>query len=279
VFTPTTFPNRRQCGWLRAIMHYRDVQVVCPTATMRRALVERGVPLERSHLIRPGVDFGRVKRRRDAQLRAALGPGEDDSVLLAVGESTRAADHRQAIWAGSILNVMDDRTRVLLWGRGPDADAAASFARTQHKPGLITVAERRLGRPVEFEELLAAADVGVVAATGPVSTLSIATAMAAGLPIVATVTPTVAELLEDRHTALMVPPGVPRLLAQKILQLREDAQLQWSLADVARTEAYEYFSLTRFLGQFRELYRQVAAGGTVDVPEPAAGAGARFHAR
>jgi glycosyltransferase involved in cell wall biosynthesis len=277
VFTPTSFPSRRQVRWLRAIMHYRDVHVVCPTSTMRRVLVERGVPLARCHLVRPGVDFGRVKRRQDAQLRAALGFGENDSVLLAVGESTRAADHRQTIWAGSILNVMDGRTRILLWGRGPDADAAARFARTQHKPGLVTLAERRLGRGVEFEELLAAADVGVVSATGPVSTLPIATAMAAGLPMVATVTPTVAELLEDRHTALMVPPGVPRLLAQKILQLREDAQLQWSLADVARTEAYEYFSLTRFIDQIRVLYQQVSAGGVVEVREPAAGAGARFH--
>jgi glycosyltransferase involved in cell wall biosynthesis len=279
VFTPTTFPTRRQVGWLRAIMNYRDVHVVCPTATMRRALVERGVPLERCHLIRPGVDFGRVKRRRDAQLRAALGFGESNSVLLAVGESTRAADHRQAVWAGSILNVMDGCTRVLLWGRGPEADAVARFAYTQHSPGLITLAERRLGRRVDFEDLLPAADLLIVSASGPVSTLPIASGMAAGLPIVATVTPTVAELLEDRHTAVMVPPGVPRLLAQKILQLREDSQLQWSLADRARTEAYEYFSLTRFLEQFRELYRQVAAGGAVDVPEPAAGAGARFHGR
>jgi glycosyltransferase involved in cell wall biosynthesis len=279
VFTPTTFPSRRQVGWLRAIMGYRDVHVVCPTTTLRRVLVERGVALGRCHLIRPGVDFGRVKRRRDPQLRAALGFGDGDSVLLAIGESTRAADHRQAIWAGSILNVMDGRTRVLLWGRGSEAEAAARFARTQHKPGLVTLAEPRLGRALEFEDLLPAADVAVVSASGPVSTLPIAAAMAAGLPIVATVTPTVAELLEDRHTALMVPPGVPRLLAQKILQLRDDSQLQWSLPDIARTEAYEYFALTRFLEQFREFYRLVASGGAVDLTEPAAGAGARFHGR
>jgi glycosyltransferase involved in cell wall biosynthesis len=77
----------------------------------------------------------------------------------------------------------------------------------------------------------------------------------------------------------MTQPGVPRLLAQKILQVREDSQLQWALADMARTEAYEYFSLTRFVEQFGELYRQVAAGGAVEVPEQAAGAGMRFHGR
>jgi glycosyltransferase involved in cell wall biosynthesis len=261
-------------------MNYRDVHVVCPTSTMRRGLVERGVALERCHLIRPGVDFGRVRRRRgDGGLRAELGFGEKDSVLLAVGESTAAADHRQAVWAGAILNVLDGRTRVLLWGRGAKVRVAAGFARSLRQPALVTLAEERVGRAVEFEELVATADVGVVSATGPVATLPIAAAMAGGLPLAATVTSTVAELLEDRHSAVMTQAGVPRLLAQKILQLREDAQMQWSLADVARTEAYDYFSLTRFMEQVRELYRQVAAGGAVEIPEPAAGAGTRFHAR
>jgi glycosyltransferase involved in cell wall biosynthesis len=132
---------------------------------------------------------------------------------------------------------------------------------------------------MEFEDVLPTADIFVVSATGPVATLPIATGMAAGVPIVATVTPTVAELLEDRHTALMTQPGVPRLLSEKILQLREDSQLQWSLADVARTEAYEFFPLTRFLEQHRMLYQQVVAGGRVELPEPAAGAGRRFHVR
>ena len=93
VYSPQQFPDRRSVGWLRAVMGYRDVQVVCPTATMRRYLAERGVPLDRVHLVRPGVDFSLVRRRRDPALRAALGIGPDDFVLLAPGESTDAADH------------------------------------------------------------------------------------------------------------------------------------------------------------------------------------------
>lgn len=74
--------------WLRAIMDYRDVQLVCPTATLRRTYVSHGVPLDRCHLIRPGVDFSLINRRRDPALRAALGLAEDDYVMLAAGEST-----------------------------------------------------------------------------------------------------------------------------------------------------------------------------------------------
>ena len=56
-------------------------------------------------------------------------------------------------------------------------------------PDALRVAEQRLGRRVEFEELLPAADMVLVTRAGPVATLPIAICMAGALPIVATVTP------------------------------------------------------------------------------------------
>src|SRR5205814_4359542 len=142
----------------------------------------------------------------------------------------------------------------------------ARFAARHRLPGLLSIAEQRLRRAVPFEELLPAADLVLVTATGPVATLPISICMAAALPIVSTVTPTVAELLEDRHTALFTTRPLPRLIAQRILDLRADSKLQWSITDMARTEAFEYFSLTRFLEQHRSLYRQFAAGNKVEIP-------------
>jgi glycosyltransferase involved in cell wall biosynthesis len=238
-------------------MSYRDVRVACPTATMGRAVIERGVPAERVSVIRPGVDFARVRARRDPALRAALGFDEGHEVMLAIGESTCPAAHHLVTWAGTILNVLDRRTRVLLWGRGPAARSAARLGTKMGHPDLVTSAECRLGRSVELEELTPAADVLVVGATGPVSTLPVAIAMAANLPIVAAVTPTVAELLEDRHTALMTPPGAPKWLAHRARELRADPELRRQLADRARAEAYEFFSQTRFLDDVRAAYAGV----------------------
>ncbi|HEX8521406.1 MAG TPA: glycosyltransferase [Tepidisphaeraceae bacterium] len=279
VFTPSPAVRPGTVRWLRAVQAYRRVEVVCPTSTLRRVLVEHGIGAGTVHLIRPAVDFSRVRKRRDVELRARLGFGDGDRVILAAGESTRPAAHGDAAWAAGILHVADARYKLLLWGRGPQIGQVADYRARWPMPDLISVAEERLGRAVEFEELLPAADMIMVTARGPVATLPIAMGMASGLPIVSTVTYTVSELLEDRHTALMAPGGKPRLLARRVLDLEEEPGVQWSIADMARTEAFEYFAMSRMLKQYRGVYRQVAEGEPVRVEEQGAGAGLRFHGR
>ena len=276
LFSPSPETHPRTVRWLRAVMDYRHVEVAAPTTTLRRALVQRGVPIGQCHLIRPGVEFGRVpRRRRDPELRGRLGLSDNDFVLLAAGESTRAASHVEAVWAASILYVAYEKYKIVAWGRGSGRDSVIHFAK-KTMPGAFRDARQRLGEQVGFEELIPAADMVLVTPRRPVATLPIALCMAAAMPIVSTVTSTVSELLEDRHTALMIT-GKPRQIARRAMDLIEDPQLQWRLADMARTEAYEYFSFTRFVNQFRAVYRQMAEGAKVEVPQDAPGAGLRFH--
>ncbi len=279
IFSLSPESHWKTIRWLRAVMTYRRVEVVSSTATLRKRLVQRGIALDRTHLIRPGVEFGRVKRRRDPELRARLGLTETDRVMLVAGESTRAAAHFDAMWAAGILHLTGEQYKLLLWGRGPMAKSVARFADNLGQRVALRVAEQQLGTRVEFEDLLPATDIVINTSRGPVSTLPICIAMAAGLPIVSTVTYTASELLEDRHTALLAPSAKPRQFARRVLDLEEDPGVQWSIADMARTEAYEFFAFTRFLNQFRSVYRQTLEQEKVELALPSAGAGLRFHGR
>lgn len=263
VYSPQAVPDAAGVRWLRAVMGYRDVQVVCPSTAVRRHLVSRGVPLERCHLVRPGVDFSRVRRRPDAAARAALGLAADDYAIVVPGESTDAADHFLAVWATSILHVLDPRYRLLIWGRGPRAAHVLARARRLGQPRLLVVGDERLGGTCAFETIASAADAAIVSAKGAMAALPVATCMAAGLPIVSVTTAATAELLEDRHTAVMVRDAKPRLLAEKVLTLRDDPGLAWKLADAARAEAYALWPQSAFMARWRDVYAQVAAGGAV----------------
>jgi glycosyltransferase involved in cell wall biosynthesis len=275
IFSPTEFPSPRFIRWLRAILEYRrPLHVICPTDTMRRAFVESGIAIEQCHIIRPGVDFSLLRKNRDPQARAALGFSPDDHVILAAGESTRQTNHELAVWACGILHVLDARHRLLLWRRGPHAEKVARLAhRTQSEHFCISAGSHG------FEQLIAVADSVLVTATDPIPALPICTSMAGGLPIVSMVSATVAELLEDRHNALLVGQPIPRAIAQRVLDLRDDRHLAWSIADRARADAYEYFSLSRMLTQYRALFGQLARGEKIDVVQPAPGAGSRFIGR
>jgi len=270
VFSPQNWPTRQTIGWVRAAISYRNLHVACPTATMHRYYGERGVPLDRLHLVRPGVDFSRVRRRRDPDLRSRLGIADDDFVLLVPGESIGPADHALAVWAGTILACLDPRYRVLLVGRGPRAAAAMALGPKMGQHRLVIDAGAKLGPRTAFEALTAAADAALVSANGggvapaaphrpAAPTLPVAYCMAAALPIVSVVTPTLAELLEDRHTSVMVTEPKARLLAAKVLALRDDPALARQIADTAAAEAYEHWSLSTFRLSWQEVYRRVLA--------------------
>jgi glycosyltransferase involved in cell wall biosynthesis len=279
VFSPSRFPTASDLRWQRAIIGVRDVQLICSTDTMRRFYVERGVPIERCHLIRPGVEFSRVNRRRNDALRLKLGFGPEAFVLLACGEHVRGANHNATILCATTLNLYNPKYKILLWGRGDLDRLTRRFASLMLPRNFIRFASDRLGKQVMFEDLLPAADAMLITADGPLPTLPIAVAMAAGLPMVAVVSTTVSELLEDRHTAFMLKETRGRLLARRLLDLEDHNEERWKMSDTARTEAFEYFSMTRFINQMNAVYEQVAQGKLVQVPQPAPGAGARFLGR
>jgi hypothetical protein len=54
----------------------------------------------------------------DPVLRARLGFGEGDHVVLAAGESTRNASHTDAAWTVAILHIFDPKYRLAALGSG-----------------------------------------------------------------------------------------------------------------------------------------------------------------
>jgi hypothetical protein len=236
------------------------VAVVCSSWKSRSAWDRAGVPEGSSQTIRPGVLPARSAGGRDAKLRTALGFGDMDHVLLAVGESSLAARHHQTVWAASILHVIDANYKLLLWRRGATCDAAVRLAIGGGSSTLSTIAEARLGRNVEFEQLLPAADMALITADRLVPPLPIASCMAARVPIVATPSPLINEMLKDRETALIAPANVPRRIAQTIEDLQNSSQLQQTLAERAAVVAGESYGNARFIERHQSLYAQFVGG-------------------
>jgi len=68
------------------------------------------------------------------------------------------AAHEEAVWACGILNVLDRRYKLLLWGRGPSVRNRGRLGQRLHQRDMVKLVEPLVGHEMEFEELLPAAD-------------------------------------------------------------------------------------------------------------------------
>jgi len=242
----------------RAQMMYRQVHLVSTTHAGRAACMRRQMPPDRCHVISPPVDFGSIRQGRNEAFRQALGLGPEELAILVPEEPAGAGRHGLALHIVSILHVLEPRYRILLWGRGEHVAACGRLARKLKQPKLIVQAERQLGRRVEFEELLSAADMALVTARQAEPAYPMALCMAAGLPIVAGLSVIVKELLSDGRSATIAPTFQPRDLAQRVMKLAENPARAASLGEAAAADARRQFDPSRVVEEYRLLYRRVA---------------------
>jgi glycosyltransferase involved in cell wall biosynthesis len=255
IFSPQGMIYPRWRRWVDRLLGRGMIEIVCPTNWVRDDFVARGVPGERCHVIGPALEKNRVDavngERRE--IRQRLGILDSDVVLLAPGESVREAGHRSSVWAAAMLNVLDPKWRVLVWGRGPMVDSLRRFARVLELDRLFVSAEERLG-PMDFEKLPAAADAALVFSEPGAPVLPVAVCMAAGLPILASETAELKELLEDKMTALLDAESNSRRVAQRMLLLSDQKELAAGIGKNAKEQAGRRFGVPRFIADWRIVY-------------------------
>ena len=98
------------------------------------------------------------------------------------------------------------------------------------------------------------ADLYVCSSLSEGLSLSILEAMAVGKPILATDVGGNPELISEGESGLLVHPGKPEELADRLLTLAKDRALAEKYGSNARVKAYEQFSLETMLNSYEELY-------------------------
>ena len=114
-----------------------------------------------------------------------------------------------------------------------------------------------LGNRTDVIELLKASDVFVLPSYFEGLPRSVAEAMAAGLPVVATAVSGTPELVDDGVTGLLVPPKDYDALGSAILRLKDNKELACSLGNAGRKKAYENYDVNNIVSQLANLYKQI----------------------
>jgi N-acetyl-alpha-D-glucosaminyl L-malate synthase BshA len=109
----------------------------------------------------------------------------------------------------------------------------------------------------DIEEYLQAADLGVVTSETESFCLSILEAMCFACPSVATRVGGIPEVIEDRVSGVLVPPGDSIALVRAVEELIADPARRAALGQAARSRAETHFSTETIVPQYEALYRRV----------------------
>ena len=126
----------------------------------------------------------------------------------------------------------DFRLRLTLKGEGPDEQKVRDLVISLGISDVVTF--RKKSQYSEVPQDYRNADIFVTTSRSDGTPVSILEAMASGLPCIATNVGGIPEWIEDKKTGLLISPGSPEQLAEKILLLVQNPQLCSALGNAAR---------------------------------------------
>jgi glycosyltransferase involved in cell wall biosynthesis len=219
-----------------------------------QVLEETGVDAARVVSIPTGVDLGRFRRGDRAAAREATGLPSGAKIVGIVATLRSWKGHRYLLQAIAAMRRPD--VLLVIVGDGPQRAALEALA-----------AELRLGDAVRFAAnqsdvapWMQAMDVFCLPSYANEGVpQALMQAMACGLPVVTTPVGSIAEIVTDGVTGLLVPPEDAPRLAQAIASLLDHDARRHELGERAASVAAERFADALMVDRMLEVFERVTA--------------------
>jgi glycosyltransferase involved in cell wall biosynthesis len=229
--------------------HFAEAVLVI-TPRLHRLLLSEGVEEDRIHVIPPGVNPSLFE-----------GPFEDPFSgvgkprVLFIGRLAPQKGVGTLVEAAGLLE--DPGAQILLVGDGPERKAL------ERKSERLSVADRLhfvgFFAHERLPAVLAHADLLVLPSLYEELGTVLLEAMQAALPIVASKTGGIPDVIEDGVNGLLVPPGEPEALASVIDRVLADRALAYRLSEGAQKRGKDY-DWEVLAGRVLQVYRGVTVG-------------------
>jgi len=255
------YPRRKRMMANRLLLGRCD-RVIGVGQSVRQALIaNEGIPAERVSVIYNGIDTNAFSNgfHERARLRREIGIDPGDLVIVQVARLDYLKDHVTAV--RSLKRVVAQRldAHLVLIGEGPEQEKTEAEVRRCNLARHVHF----LGLRSDVGRLLHAADLFLLTSISEGIPLTVIEAMSAGLPVVATRVGGLAEIVEEGRTGLLARSGDDQELADCILRLGANPELRSAMGRSGRERARRVFSQTRMHDDYRRLYDDMLAEGSV----------------
>lgn len=236
--------------------------MVCRSGSLRDRLLDFGVPAARIRCIRPPAANSPSAPARRAATRQMLGLSDDDRAVLVLPPLTRASGGFVAAWAALLAEKVRHDVRLLLPADGPDTPRVRRLIEDCRHRWMVRWAPPHLA----LGDLLAACDLAAFTPIADAPLSSLAAAVVAGLPVVASAVPTVLELLTDGHTGWLCRPGDPKDAARALLHALEHPDDSHRQAQRAQDNLGRLFAEDTISAEYADAYARLADRRSVSAP-------------
>ena len=227
--------------------------VVTVCEAFARDLSVAGVPQKRIHVQHNSIRPEPATSWEESKLlRQRLGIADEEALVITVGRLSREKAQMDLLIAFNQLlkTNPDTRAKLVIVGEGPERGRLAASAAS------LGLSDRVMftGEVGNVQPYYGAADVFVLPSHSEGSPYVLLEAMAAKVPIVATVVGGVPEMVKDEESALLVRSRDPRALASAIARILVDPELAGRLTEKAYTLATTSYAPETQIRSLLKLY-------------------------
>ncbi|MFM9972782.1 MAG: glycosyltransferase family 4 protein [Burkholderiales bacterium] len=246
-------PNNWPSHWL-----YRTASehVITTGVALREQVIrETGLDSSRITSVPTGLDLRRFSPGDRRAARAALGIAPDAFVIGIVATLRSWKGHRFLVEA--FASHAREGSRLLMVGDGPGAE---NLRRQVLELGIESQVSMP-GNQADVVPWLRAMDIFVLPSYANEGVpQALMQAQACGIPVISTAVGSIAEIVSDGETGLLVTPSDVASLGAAIIRLRNDATLRQKLAAGGLAQAEERYSDRTMFERMNAVFRQVLEG-------------------
>lgn len=234
--------------------------VICSSEEIRQTLVTHHGCRELHKITLPAAPDARRFCPQPAwrdRMREHLDLPPEAPVIGIVAMLRRGKGHALLLDAAAGLIARYPDLRVLVVGDGPQRMALEAQAQQLRLSGHVVFTGYRDDIPA----LMACMDVHVLPSLEEACAQSVIQAQLCGIPVIASDTGGLRELIESERNGLLFTPGDGRALRDTLTRALADVPLREALAREALTRARDRFDRDTLLAQIERLYRAVLGQG------------------
>jgi len=145
------------------------------------------------------------------------------------------------------------RPNFCIAGSGPEKSVLADFVHAEALTGRI----RLIGYAPLIAPWYKACDITVMPSRAEAAAVVALEAMALGKPVIASNLPSIAEVVVDGETGILIEPDDPELLARTIMDLLDDPERMKEMGEKGAERVREYFTEQKMIQSYLDLFERL----------------------